>query len=119
MKIRSKKIVDTNGESSKTHIVAILESIVIHSNLEELIIHYTIKDNSNSTILENHFKLSNTDLDRVWLESKKYIESSFYKRDFTVKLKLEYYGIFMYLISQKFHINIDDLEVIDTEEFSY
>ena len=119
MKLRSKRIVDTKGQSSKTHIVAILESITIQSNLEEVIIRYRVKNDSNSTILEDVIILSNENLNNIWDESKKYIESSFYKRDFIVKLKLEYYGIFMYLISKQFNINIDDLEVIDTEDFSF
>lgn len=119
MKIRSKRIVDTNKQSSKSHIVACLESILIQSDLQEVIIHYRVKNDSNSTILTDSFYLSHQELNQVWMESKKYIESSFHKRDFTVKLKLEYYGIFMYLISRQFNINIDDLEVIDTEDFSY
>lgn len=119
MKIRSKKIVDTEGQSSKTHIVACLENVLIQSNLQEVIIHYRVKNDSNSIILEDSFYLSNEELNYVWNESKKYIESTFHKRDFSIKLKLEYYGIFMFLISKKFKINIDDLEVIETSDFSY
>ena len=119
MKIRSKKIVDTNNQSSKCVIIASITSIQIEDDFDRILIHYRVKDTGGSTIITDTFILNRGELDVIWEETKDLIEHGYYKRDYMIKLQLEYFGMFILLISKKFKINIDDLEVIDTDNFIF
>ncbi len=116
MIIQTKKIVDTLGQSSKTRVKFVLNSINISQDFKTIIFSYTGVNPSNSKILEDQIILTEDQIDETYRNTLSMIEKG---NDYHIKLQLEMYSMFIYMICQKYKINLDDVEVVDTENFTY
>jgi len=116
MIIQTKKIIDTLGQSSKTRVRFVLNSINISQDFKTIIFRYTGINPSNSSILEDEITLNEDQIDETYRNTLSMIEKG---NEYHVKLQLEMYSMFIYVICEKYKINLNDIDVVDTENLIY